>query len=159
VQLVDSTKGGVIVHNGSESSFAIDVKAKQSLEPILVKLKELVLKKSEGFLSRGRWGATKIYRDLREVYWWNGMKRDIAGFVAKCHNCQQVKVEHQRLGGLSQDIPIPTWKWEDLNMDFIVGLSLNGRQDDSIWVIIDRMTKSAHLIPVKVSHSVEKSFN
>ena len=63
-----------------------------------------------------------MYRDLREVYWWNGMQKDIVGFVAKCPNCQQVKVEHQRPGGLSQHISISTWKWEDLNMDFIVGL-------------------------------------
>ncbi len=66
-------------------------------------------------------GATMMYCDLREIYWWNGMKKDIAGFVAKCPNFQQVKVEHQKPGGLSQDISIPTWKWEDLNMDFIVG--------------------------------------
>ncbi|WMV18994.1 hypothetical protein MTR67_012379 [Solanum verrucosum] len=94
-------------------------------------------------------GATKMYHDLREVYWWNGMKRDIEGFVAKCPNCQQVKVQHQRPGGLSQDISTPNWKWEDVNMDFIVGLPRTRRQHDSIWVIIDRMTKSSHFIPIK----------
>ncbi|WMV09610.1 hypothetical protein MTR67_002995 [Solanum verrucosum] len=51
-----------------------------------------------------------MYRDLREVFWWNGMKRDITDFVAKCPNCQQVKVEHQRPGGMTQEINIPTWK-------------------------------------------------
>ena len=66
--------------------------------------------------------ATKMYRDLREVYWWNVLKKDIAGFVAKCPNCQQVKAEHLKLGGLFQDINIPTWKWEEVNMDFVVGL-------------------------------------
>ncbi|WMV07941.1 hypothetical protein MTR67_001326, partial [Solanum verrucosum] len=55
-------------------------------------------------------GATKIDCYLWEVYWWNGMKRDIADFVAKCPNCQQVKVEHQKLGGMTQEIDIPTWK-------------------------------------------------
>ncbi|WMV24573.1 hypothetical protein MTR67_017958 [Solanum verrucosum] len=146
VQLVDSTKGGVMVHHGSESSFVVDVKSKQSLDPILMELKEsysIIL------------GATKMYRDLWEVYWWNGMKKDIADFVAKCLNCQQVKAEHLRSGGLSQDINIPTWKWENVNMDFIVGLPRTRRQHDSIWVIVDRMTKSAHFIPVKVSLSVE----
>ncbi|KAH0636086.1 hypothetical protein KY289_036001 [Solanum tuberosum] len=64
-------------------------------------------------------GATKMYRDLQEVYWWNGMKRDIADFVAKCPNCQQVKVEHQKPGGMTQEIDIPTWKWEVINMDII----------------------------------------
>ncbi|WMV08642.1 hypothetical protein MTR67_002027 [Solanum verrucosum] len=96
-----------------------------------------------------------MYCNLWEMYWWNGMKKDIAKFVAKCPNCQQVKVEHLKQGGLSQDISIPTWKWEDLNMDFIVGSPHTWRQHDSIWVIGDRMTKSAHFIPVKVSFSAE----
>ncbi|WMV37890.1 hypothetical protein MTR67_031275 [Solanum verrucosum] len=96
-----------------------------------------------------------MYRDLREVYWLNGMKKDITGFVAKCPNCQQVKVEHQRPGGLSQYIDIPTWKWEDVNIDFVVGLPHTRRQHDSIWVIFDRMTKSAHFTPVKTSFSAE----
>uniref|UniRef100_A0A0V0GQI5 Putative ovule protein n=1 Tax=Solanum chacoense TaxID=4108 RepID=A0A0V0GQI5_SOLCH len=100
-----------------------------------------------------------MYRDMRKIYWWNGMKKDIAGFVAKCPNCQQVKVEHQKSGGLSQDIGIPTWKWDDVNMDFIVGLPRTRRQYDSIWVIVDQMTKSAHLIPVKVSYSAEDYAN
>ncbi|WMV41696.1 hypothetical protein MTR67_035081 [Solanum verrucosum] len=77
-------------------------------------------------------GATKMYSDLREIYWWNGMKKDIAGFVAKCPNYQQEKVEHKKPGGLSQDISISTWKWEDLNMDFIVGFPRTRRQYDSI---------------------------
>ncbi|WMV41268.1 hypothetical protein MTR67_034653 [Solanum verrucosum] len=75
--------------------------------------------------------------------------------MAKCPNYQQVKVEHQKLGGLPQDISIPTWKWEDLNMDFIVGLPRTQRQHDSIWVILDQMTKLAHFLPVKVCYLAE----
>ena len=63
-----------------------------------------------------------MYRDLNEVYWWNGMKRNIADVVSKCPNCQQVKVEHQKLGGMNQAIDTPTWKWDVINMDFITGL-------------------------------------
>ncbi|KAH0734704.1 hypothetical protein KY285_010411 [Solanum tuberosum] len=142
VQLVDSTKGGFMVHHSSESSFVVDVKAKQHLDPILMELKESVLNKSIEVFSQGgdgelrekileeahgsRYsihpGTTKMYRDLREVYWWNGMKKDIVDFIAKCPNCQQVKVEHKKPGGLLQDINIPTWKWEEVNMDFVVGL-------------------------------------
>ncbi|WMV50028.1 hypothetical protein MTR67_043413 [Solanum verrucosum] len=178
-----------MVHNGFESSFLMDVKSKQDLDPILVELKESILKNSVEAFSQGgngvlryqsrlcvpdvdglrekilekahdlRYsinpGVIKIYRDLREVCWWNGMKRDIAGFVAKCPNCQQVKAEHLRPRGLSQDIDIPTWKLEDVNMDFIVGLPRTRRQHDYIWVIIDRITKSAHFIPIKVSFSAE----
>ena len=61
--------------------------------------------------------STKMYRDLREVYWWNGMTKGIAEFFAKCKKCQQVKMEHQRPGGLAQNIKSPKWKWEMINMD------------------------------------------
>ncbi|WMV49184.1 hypothetical protein MTR67_042569 [Solanum verrucosum] len=100
-------------------------------------------------------GSTKMYRDLREVYWWNGMKKGIVEFVAKCPNYQQVKVEHQRPGGLTQRIELSEWKWEIINMDFITGLLRSRRQHDSIWVIVDRMTKSAHFLPVKTTLSAE----
>ncbi|WMV07964.1 hypothetical protein MTR67_001349 [Solanum verrucosum] len=78
-----------------------------------------------------------------------------AEFVAKCPNCQQVKVEHQRPGGLAQRIELPEWKWEMINMDFITGLPRSRRQHDSIWVIVDRMTKLAHFLPVKTTNSAE----
>ncbi|WMV18889.1 hypothetical protein MTR67_012274 [Solanum verrucosum] len=88
VQLMDSTKGGVMVHNGSESSFVNDVKAKQCLDLTLVELKEVVLKKSVEAFSQKEMVyldikvATKMFCDIWEVYWWNGMMNDIAGFVA-----------------------------------------------------------------------------
>ena len=63
-----------------------------------------------------------MYRDLREVYWWEGIKKYIIEFVAKCSYCQQVKVEHQRPGGLAQNIELSEWKWDIINMDFITGL-------------------------------------
>ena len=93
--------------------------------------------------------TTKMYRDMREVYWWNGMKRHIDDFVSKCPNCQQVKVEHQKPGGMTHEIDIPTRKWDVINMDFNTGLPRTRRQHDSIWVIIDRMTKSSCFLAVK----------
>lgn len=104
-------------------------------------------------------GATKMYRDLQEIYWWNGMKKDITEFVAKCLNCQQVKVEHQRLGGVIQDISIPTWKWKEINIDFVTDLPRTRRQYDSIWVVVDRLTKAAHFLPVKTTDSAEDYAN
>ncbi|KAH0672805.1 hypothetical protein KY290_025037 [Solanum tuberosum] len=101
-------------------------------------------------------GSTKMYRDLRDVYWWCGMKKDIAKFVSSCHSCQQVKAEHQRPGALTQDIEIPTWKWEEINMDFVVGLPKARRVFDSVWVVVDRMTKSAHFLPVKTTYGAEE---
>ena len=65
------------------------------------------------------------------------MKKYIAEFVAKCPNFQQVKSEHQKPSGLLQEIQIPTWKWEEINMDFVVGLPRTQKSYDSIWVIVD----------------------
>ena len=96
-----------------------------------------------------------MYRDLLEVYCWNGMKRDIADFVSKCPNCHQVKVEHKKLGGMTLEIDISTWKWDVINMDFITGLPCTRRQHDSIWVIVDRMTKSSRFLAVKTAYSAE----
>jgi len=75
--------------------------------------------------------------------------------VAKCPNCQQVKVEHQKPRGMTQEIDIPTWKWEVINMDFITGLPCSCRQHDSIWVIVDRVIKSARFLVVKPRELVE----
>ena len=83
------------------------------------------------------------------------MKKDIAEFVAQCPNCQQVKIEHQKPGGLLPEIEIPTWKWEMINMDFITVLPRTQRKYDSIWVIIERLTKSAHFLLVRTTYSAE----
>ena len=66
-------------------------------------------------------GSKKMYRDMREVYWWRSIKKCIAEFVAKCLDFQQVKVEHKRPGGMVQNTEISEWKWEMINMDFITG--------------------------------------
>ena len=99
-------------------------------------------------------GSTKIYHNLREVYLWEGLKKDVVEFVAKCLNFQQVKVEYQRPEGLAQNIEIPEWKWEMINMDFIIGLPRSRRQHDSICVIVDKMTKSTHFFLVNTTHSI-----
>jgi hypothetical protein len=94
-------------------------------------------------------GGTKMYQDLKQRYWWYGMKRDVAAHVALCDTCHQVKAEHQRPAGLLQPLKVPEWKWEEIGMDFIVGLPRTRDGYDSIWVIVDRLTKVAHFIPVK----------
>ena len=83
------------------------------------------------------------------------MKKDIAGFVSKCPHCQQVKVEHQELEGMTQEIDIPTWKGDVIDMDLITGLPRTRRQHDSIWVIVNRMTKSSRSLVVKTTYSSE----
>ena len=101
-------------------------------------------------------GSTKMYHDLKDHYWWYGMKREVAEYVALCDTCQKVKAEHQRLAGLLQPLKIPEWKWEEIGMDFIVGLPHTQSGYDSIWVVIDRLTKVAHFIPVKTTYSGAK---
>ena len=101
-------------------------------------------------------GGTKMYKDLRQNYWWSGMKRDIAQFVAQCLVCQQVKAEHQRPAGFLQPLSIPEWKWEHITMDFVTGLPRTLGGDNAIWVIVDRLTKSAHFLPMKVNFSMDR---
>jgi len=94
-------------------------------------------------------GSTKMYQTLRQYYWWSGMKRNVAEFVSRCLVCQQVKTEHQRPTALLQHLAVPEWKWERIAMDFVLGLPRSSKGFDSIWVVIDRLTKSAHFLPVK----------
>ncbi|GJR85423.1 hypothetical protein Tco_0209434 [Tanacetum coccineum] len=101
-------------------------------------------------------GSDKMYQDLKQLYWWPNMKADIATYVSKCLTCAKVKAEHQKPSGLLQQPEIPVWKWERITMDFIVGLPRTPSGYDSIWVIVDRLTKSAHFLPVKTTDSMEK---
>ena len=101
-------------------------------------------------------GSTKMYQDLKISFWWSGMKRDISEFVTKCLVCQRVKAEHQVPSGLLQSIRIPEWKWDRITMDFVVGLPLTGRKHDSVWVVVDRLTKSAHFLSVRTDYSLDK---
>ena len=101
-------------------------------------------------------GSTKMYQDLKMSFWSSGMKRDVSEFVTKCLVCQRVKAEHQVPSGLLQPIRIPEWKWDRITMDFVVGLPLTGRKHDSVWVIVDRLTKSAHFLPVRTDYSLDK---
>ncbi|KAH0707222.1 hypothetical protein KY290_011779 [Solanum tuberosum] len=122
--------------------------------PNVVELRQQILTEAHNSRYSSQSGATKMYRDLQKIFWWNDMKRDIADFVAKYPNCQQVKVEHKKRGGMTQEINIPTWKWEVINMDFIIGLPRTHMQH-SIWEIVDRVTKSAHLLAIKTTDSAE----
>ncbi|GJU74087.1 putative reverse transcriptase domain, ribonuclease H-like domain, aspartic peptidase domain protein, partial [Tanacetum coccineum] len=101
-------------------------------------------------------GSDKMYHDLKMLYWWPNMKADIATYVSKCLTCAKVKAEHQRPSGLLVQPDIPEWKWEKITMDFITKLPKTAAGYDSIWVIVDRLTKSAHFLPMKETDSTEK---
>jgi hypothetical protein len=87
------------------------------------------------------------------------MKREIAKYISECDTCQRVKASHLKVAGNLQPLPIPSWKWEDICMDFIVGLPNTSRHHDSIWVIVDRLTKTTHscqYIPPTGQKSMQK---
>ncbi|XP_070013967.1 uncharacterized protein [Nicotiana sylvestris] len=97
-----------------------------------------------------------MYHDLRQHYWWQSMNKNIVEHVARYFNCQQVKYEHQQNGGLLQRLDVPEWKSERITMEFVVGLPRTLGRFDAVWVIVDRLTKSAHFIPVMTTYSSEQ---
>jgi hypothetical protein len=127
----------------------------------LVVLKKATLKKKimdEAHTSRYsiHLGSTKMYQDLRQRFWWTRMKHEIAHYVSECDTCQKVKANYMKPGGQLQPLSILDWKWDDISMDFIVGLPLTTRKCNSIWVILNRLTKSAHFIPVNTNYNIQK---
>nr|AAV32173.1 putative polyprotein [Oryza sativa Japonica Group] len=116
-------------------------------------LKDLILTEAHQTQYSIHPGSTKMYQDLKEKFWWVSMRREIAEFVALCDVCQRVKAEHQRPAGLLQPLQIPEWKWEEIGMDFITGLPRTSSGHDSIWVVVDRLTKVAHFIPVHTTYT------
>ena len=101
-------------------------------------------------------GGNKMYQDLKQCYWWKGMKRDVTDYVSKCLMCQQVKVEHQIPSGLLNPIPILQWNWDSIAIDFVTELLFTQRKHDSVRVIVDRLTKLAHFIPVRIYYFMDR---
>ncbi|GKD12536.1 putative reverse transcriptase domain-containing protein [Tanacetum coccineum] len=100
-------------------------------------------------------GSDKMYQDLKKLYWWPNIKAIIAEYVGKCLTCSRVKAECQKPSGLLVQLEIPMWKWERITMDFITKLPKTSNEHDTIWVIIDHLTKSAHFIPTRETDSME----
>ncbi|GJR47577.1 putative reverse transcriptase domain-containing protein [Tanacetum coccineum] len=101
-------------------------------------------------------GSDKMYQDMKKIYWWPNMKADIATYVSKCLTCARVKAEHQRPSGLLVKPEIPQWKWDNITMDFITKLPKSSQGYDTIWVIVDRLTKSAIFVPMRETDPIEK---
>nr|GEZ30383.1 putative reverse transcriptase domain-containing protein [Tanacetum cinerariifolium] len=101
-------------------------------------------------------GADKMYYDLRDRYWWPGLKKDIAMYVSKCLTCLKVKAEHQRPSDLLQQPEIPEWKWEGIGMDFVTKFPKTIGRHDTIWVIVDRLTKSTHFLPMRKDYKMDR---
>jgi hypothetical protein len=96
----------------------------------------------------GNPGYQKTIAVFKRQYYWLGMKKEFVDFIAKCLECQKVKAEHRHLADFLQPLPIPEWKWEVVTMDFITKLPRINKQHDSIMEMVDKLTKTAHFIPV-----------
>nr|GFA02286.1 hypothetical protein [Tanacetum cinerariifolium] len=101
-------------------------------------------------------GSDKMYQDIKKLYWWPNMKADMATYVSKCLTCAKVKDEHQKLSGLMVQPKTPEWKWDNITMDFITKLPKSSQGYDTIWVIVDRLTKSAIFIPIRETDHMDK---
>nr|GEZ94530.1 putative reverse transcriptase domain-containing protein [Tanacetum cinerariifolium] len=100
-------------------------------------------------------GSDKMYQDLKKLYWWPNMKAIIAEYVGKCLTCSRVKTKYQKPSGLLIQPKIPIWEWERITMDFVTKIPRTSNGHDTIWVIVDRLTKSTHFIPTQETESMD----
>jgi hypothetical protein len=115
-------------------------------------LKHMILQEMHNVPYAGHPGYQKIVAAVKIHYFWLGMKREIVEYIARCMECQKVKAEHRHPTRLLQPLPIPEWKWEVVTMDFITGFPRTTKLHDSIMVVVDKLTKDAHFIPLKTTH-------
>jgi hypothetical protein len=115
-------------------------------------LKNLILVEMHNVPYAGHPGYHKSIAAVKSQYYCPVMKKEVYEFITKCLACQKVKEEHKHLAGLLQPLPIPEWKWEVVIMDFITKLPRTNRKNDFIMVVVDKLTKAAHFIPVKLTH-------
>ncbi|GJZ61854.1 putative reverse transcriptase domain-containing protein, partial [Tanacetum coccineum] len=101
-------------------------------------------------------GSNKMYQDMKKLYWWPNIKANIATYVSKCLTCAKVKAEHQRPSGLLVQPDIPQWKWDNITMDFVIKLPKSSQGYDTIWVIVDRLTKSVIIVPMRETDPMDK---
>ena len=125
--------------------------------PQLIDLREEILREFHCSRFAVHPGGTKMYQDLRLQYYWSGMKGHVGDFVRRCLTCQQVKAEHQKPAELLQPLEVLEWKWEHVTMDFLTHLPRTPQRHDAVWVIVDRLTKSAHFLAVRMTFTLERS--
>jgi len=158
LKLVDRV---VLVNQGKGGDFRLDENGVLMFRdrvcvPDVLELKRQILDEGHRSSLSIHSGAGKMYQDLKRLFWWPGMKKEIAKFVYACLVCQKSKIEHQKPSGLMQPLFIPEWKWDGISMDFLGALPKTVKGFDSIWVVVDRLTKSAHFVPIKTGMSVAK---
>ena len=124
--------------------------------PQLTYLKEEILRQFHCCRFTVHPGGTKMYQDLRRQYYWSGIKRHVGDFVRRCLMCQQVKTEHQKQAGLLQPLEVAEWKWEHVTVDFMTHLPRTPQGHDVVWVIVDRLTKLAHFLVMRMTFTLER---
>nr|GEU40079.1 putative reverse transcriptase domain-containing protein [Tanacetum cinerariifolium] len=124
--------------------------------PLVGGIRKLIMDEAHTSRYSVHLGADKMYYDLRDLYCWPGMKRDIAEYVSKCLTCSKIKAERQKPSGLLQQPEILEWKSEKITMDLVTKLPKSSSGHDAIWVVVDRLTKSAHFIPIREDYKIEK---
>ncbi|GKE05890.1 putative reverse transcriptase domain-containing protein [Tanacetum coccineum] len=134
----------IYYHTGKANMVANALSRKERVKPLRVRALVMTI------------GSDKMYQDLKQLYWWPNMKENIATYVSKCLTCSKVKAEHQKPSGLLVQPEIPKWKWEKITMDFVTKLPRTINGYDTIWVIVDRLTKSAHFLPMRENDPMEK---
>ncbi|GJX59513.1 retrovirus-related pol polyprotein from transposon TNT 1-94 [Tanacetum coccineum] len=127
----------------------------QSWLPLFGNLRDLIMHESHKSKYSIHPGSDMMYQDLKKLYWWPNMKAIITEYVGKCLTCSRVKAECQKPSDLLVQPEIPMWKWERITMDFITKLPKTSNEHDTIWLIVDRLTKSAHFIPTRETDSIE----
>jgi hypothetical protein len=128
---------------------------KRLVVPVDPEIKKIILDEAHMSKFSIHPGSTKMYQDFKQNFLWSNMKVDIAKYVDECDTCHWMKASHLKSVGVLQPLSIRMWKWDDISMDFIVGLPLTARKKDSIWVIMDRLTNTAHFIAVHTTYSMQ----
>jgi hypothetical protein len=120
--------------------------------PNVRELKLAILKEMHNVAYDGHPGYQKTVATVKSHYFWPGLKKEIVEYIAICMECQKVKDEHRHPVGLLQALPIPKWKWDVVTMDFITGFPRTSKQHDSIMLVVEKLTKAAHFVPLKTTH-------
>ncbi|GJT33688.1 putative reverse transcriptase domain-containing protein [Tanacetum coccineum] len=131
-------------------------KSKASWLPCYGDLRTVIMHESHKSKYSIHPGSDKMYQDIKKLYWWPNMKANIATYVSKCLTCAKVKAEHKRPSGLLVQPEIPQWKWDNITMDFVTKLPKSSQGYDTIWVIVDRLTKSAIFMPMRETDPLDK---